>query len=121
MTKKRILYCDDYASFGIYFTLAAEAFGYEPVFVDDAASAWELIEAGETFDLIISDNDMPKMTGINFLERLRQHPTAKDTPFALYSGNDSQSLKLRASELGAVVYDKSASFRKMIADHLPPS
>jgi CheY-like chemotaxis protein len=80
MDKKRILYADDYVGFKDYFCRAADRLGHEPVFVDDAARAWELIRAGTHFDLIISDNDMLELTGIELLKLVRSNPATLETP-----------------------------------------
>jgi CheY-like chemotaxis protein len=106
--QKRILYCDDYVDFGDYFCRAAQRLGHEPVFVNDAARAWELIQAGAQFDLIISDNDMPEMTGLDFLKLVRSYPATKDTPFVLYTASDSTELPIVVSKLRAAFESKGA-------------
>ena len=120
--RKRILYCDDYVGFGDYFWRAAERLGHEPVFVNDAARAWELIQAGEQFDLIISDNDMPEMMGIEFLKLVRSHHTTKDTPFVLYTASDNADLPIVVSRLRAAFESKGThtlSWTELIVKHLP--
>lgn len=123
MSKKRILYADDFVGFKDYFCRAAERLGHEPVFVDDGARAWELIQAGKHFDLIISDNDMPELTGIELLKLVRNHPVTLETPFVIYSANDSWRLQLDVAELGASFVSKatSLSFPYIIAEYLPKS
>ena len=120
--RKRILYCDDYVGFGTYFCRAVERLGHEPVFVDDAAKAWKLIQAGEKFDLIISDNDMPEMMGIKFLKLVRSHPTTKDTAFVLYTASDNADLPIVVSRLRAAFESKGThtlSWTELIVKYLP--
>jgi len=38
--------------------------------VQDGAVAWDAVQADNNFDLIITDNHMPKMTGIELIEKL---------------------------------------------------
>ena len=45
--------------------------GYEVTAVEGAAAALELRDAGEDFDVIISDIEMPDMDGFQFAESLR--------------------------------------------------
>lgn len=119
--RKRILYCDDYARFGTYFCRAVERLGHEPVFVDDAAKAWKLIQAGGKFDLIISDNDMPEMMGLEFLKLVRSNPATQDTPFVLYTASDDADLPNVVSALRASFESKVAmmSWTDRILKYLP--
>jgi CheY-like chemotaxis protein len=48
--------------------LAAE--GYEVDGVKDGADGWEALQTYD-YDLIITDNQMPRMTGVEMLEKLR--------------------------------------------------
>jgi PAS domain S-box-containing protein len=44
--------------------------GYEVQAVKDGAAGWEALEA-KSYDLIITDNKMPRMTGMEMIEKLR--------------------------------------------------
>jgi CheY-like chemotaxis protein len=44
--------------------------GYEVESAKDGAAGWEALQAND-YDLIITDNKMPRMTGIEMLEKLR--------------------------------------------------
>jgi DNA-binding response OmpR family regulator len=44
--------------------------GYDVEAVTDGAAGWDALQAG-SFDLAITDNKMPKMTGIEMIEKLR--------------------------------------------------
>lgn len=44
--------------------------GYEVEGAKDGAAGWEALQAN-TYDLIITDNRMPRMTGVEIIERLR--------------------------------------------------
>ena len=54
----RILYADDDPNQRLYFGRAGERIGHEVVIVGDGAEAWDLVQRGECFDLIVSDHDM---------------------------------------------------------------
>lgn len=45
-------------------------FGYEADAAKDGAAGWEAIRAND-YDLIITDNQMPRMSGIEMLEKVR--------------------------------------------------
>jgi two-component system cell cycle sensor histidine kinase/response regulator CckA len=52
---------------------------YELVCLESARQALALLDAGSTFDLIVSDLMMPEMNGIDFYEALRaRHPRAAE-------------------------------------------
>jgi CheY-like chemotaxis protein len=44
--------------------------GYEATGVPDGAAAWEELQSND-YDLVITDNKMPKMTGVEMLEKIR--------------------------------------------------
>lgn len=51
----------------------------------DGEEAWETAQA-KTFDLVLSDLEMPRLGGIQLLLRLRKDARYKDTPFFILSG-----------------------------------
>jgi two-component system chemotaxis sensor kinase CheA len=56
------------------------AAGYNVTSVDGPEKALQLAEAGETFDGIVSDIEMPGMSGFEFIEAVRRHPAWGDIP-----------------------------------------
>ncbi len=74
--------------------------------IDDAADgeeAWGKIKSNQ-FDLIISDDDMPRLDGLGLLKRCRADSELRNLPFLLISGQASQELVAFASEWGAYDY-----------------
>ena len=59
---------DDSATRQLSLRVLADA-GYKAEGVKDGAAGWDALQAN-TFDLIITDNKMPKMTGIELIEKL---------------------------------------------------
>lgn len=52
-------------------------FGYDVDAAADGAAGWEAIQANH-YDLIVTDNHMPKMSGIEMIEKLRSaHRTTR--------------------------------------------
>ena len=45
--------------------------GYDVETAKDGAAGWEAVQAHNFYDLIITDNKMPRMTGLEMLEKLR--------------------------------------------------
>ncbi len=65
-----------------------------------AALAW--LEQGQKVDLIVSDNHMPVMTGIEFLVQVKARAPFGSIPFILYSGNITDELQRQAYQAGAM-------------------
>ena len=65
----RILVVDDDAAFRFLNTGALKVFGYEVDVAEDGAVAWEMLRLRH-YDLLITDNNMPKVTGVELLEIL---------------------------------------------------
>ena len=66
---RRILVLEDDASIR---RLSAEALafsGYQVVAVEDGADGWEALHAN-SYDLMITDNGMPRLTGVKLLKKL---------------------------------------------------
>jgi CheY-like chemotaxis protein len=66
----RILLVDDDRNVRQRSIEALTASGYDVEAVQDGAAAWQVLQAN-TFDLIITDNQMPRMTGLEMIERMR--------------------------------------------------
>lgn len=65
---------------------------------ESAIQALELIQDG-SFDVIVSDYEMPRMDGIAFLRQLRSQND--ETPFIMYTGRSREKLVIDALNSGA--------------------
>ena len=66
----RILLVDDDASTRELNTLVLTLSGYEVDAAIDGAAGWEALQA-KPYDLLITDNSMPKVTGVEMIKMLR--------------------------------------------------
>lgn len=75
---------------------------------DDGIPAWEAIQAaqieGKPFDFIISDWNMPGMTGIDLLKNVRSKPEMKTTPFLMVTAEAEQANIVVAVKAGVTNY-----------------
>lgn len=118
----KILYVDDDKQLRTLFLIAASRAGHDCLTVADGRAGLELIETGEKFDLIVSDNDMADMNGIELLQLVRNNPATADIPFVLFTGNDSMEVQEEMKRLKALPEDKaSTTFPKILAKYLPQS
>ena len=75
--------------------------GYEPVgYASSAAALAAFREDPLRFDLVLSDEAMPTMTGSELVHEIRA--VRPDIPILLMSGYVSPALAARASELGVI-------------------
>jgi two-component system chemotaxis sensor kinase CheA len=86
---KRILLVDDSSFFRNLLTPLLSVAGYEVTTVDSANRALALCEAGEDFDAIISDIEMPGMDGFTFASTVRQEGPWRDKPMVALSSHAS--------------------------------
>lgn len=70
---------------------------------DDGATAWPMIQSGD-YDFIVSDWNMPEMTGIELLRRVRADAQLKETPFLLITAEAKRSQILEAAQAGVDGY-----------------
>ncbi len=71
---------------------------------DDGATAWPLIEEaaakGEPFEFIVSDWNMPKMSGLDLLIKIRETENLKATPFLMITAEAEQSNVVKVVKAG---------------------
>lgn len=71
---------------------------------DDGATAWPMIEAaaaaGEPFEFIVSDWNMPKMSGLDLLIKIRETEGIKETPFLMVTAEAEQSNVVKVVQAG---------------------
>jgi two-component system alkaline phosphatase synthesis response regulator PhoP len=67
---KRILLAEDDANIREISAAALQQSGYRVDTAEDGAAAWDIMQ-GNRYDLLVTDNSMPKMTGVDLLKRLR--------------------------------------------------
>ncbi|QDV78896.1 response regulator [Botrimarina mediterranea] len=81
-TTKSVLVAEDNAALRRVIGFALKGCGFQTTAAADGAEAWEIARA-QTFDLIVSDQQMPNMTGLELIEQLRTSATNAKTPVIL--------------------------------------
>ena len=64
----------------------------------------------ESFDLVITDIDMPRLNGIDLVRMIREEPRFRTTPVVIVSYKDRDEDRLRGMEAGADYYLTKSSF-----------
>ncbi|MFH0985336.1 MAG: response regulator [Candidatus Omnitrophota bacterium] len=88
MIPKKILVVDDVPAMVDLLCVHLTKAGYTACSAGDGLEALEKVES-ENPDLIIMDVLMPKMTGFEALQRLREDPKWRDLPVIVISGRDN--------------------------------
>ncbi len=97
---KKVLLVDDSAFFrGIVRPMLSMA-GYEVTEVTSGADALALREKGEEFDVIISDIEMPGMSGFEFAEAVKSDGDWAETPLIALSAHGTAADLNRGREAG---------------------
>ncbi|MCA9247848.1 MAG: response regulator [Planctomycetales bacterium] len=77
-----ILLAEDDAALGTILAFNLGAAGFNVARAGDGQEAWEMAQQA-SFDLVLTDYQMPKMTGIQLFHHLRALPAYADTPLLL--------------------------------------
>lgn len=98
MTK--VLVVDDSNSIRDMVSFTLKSAGYETVEAKDGMDGLNKAKTG-TFDLVISDVNMPNMDGITLCQELRKLPTFKFTPILMLTTESSGDMKMKGKAAGA--------------------
>ncbi len=86
---QRVLLVDDSPFFRNLLTPLLSVAGYDVTAVENASDALALCEAGEDFDVIVSDIEMPGMSGFDFAEAVRHGSRWHRVPMVALSSHAS--------------------------------
>ena len=84
--------------------------GFEVETAVDGMDGWNALRAGQ-FDLVVSDIDMPRMNGIEFVRTLRADPRFASVPVIVVSYKDREEDRLAGMQAGATAYLTKGSFQ----------
>ena len=95
-----ILAVDDSASMRQMVAFTLKSAGYSVVDAVDGQDAWE--KATKTdFDLVLTDQNMPRMDGLSLTRKLRNNPRFKATPILIQTTESSDEMKQAGRSAGA--------------------
>ncbi len=104
--KDRVLLVDDSAFFRNMLEPLLDMAGYDVTAVESPKKALEMRDKGQMFDLIVSDIEMPEMSGFDFAEAVRSDGKWKEIPIVALSSHATSKDIARGKEVG-------------FSDHLP--
>ncbi len=107
--QRKILVAEDSATSRVLLQSILQSAGYEVKTAVDGAEAFASLRT-EMFDLLVSDVDMPRMTGFILTERIRADLKLADLPVVLVTSLDSREDREKGVEAGANAYIVKSSF-----------
>jgi two-component system, chemotaxis family, chemotaxis protein CheY len=97
---KTILIVDDSSSLRTVVALALKRASYDVIEAVDGQDGLEKLD-GRKINLIVSDVNMPRMDGIEFVKQVKQHPRYKFTPVIMLTTEGQDAKKEQGRAAGA--------------------
>lgn len=99
--KKRVLAVDDSRSMLAFYGSVASAMGISVITAENGQQALDILEQDQSFDLILTDLNMPVMTGIELTRKVRENFSVDKIPIVIVSTESERSQKQLAIKTGA--------------------
>jgi two-component system chemotaxis response regulator CheY len=99
--KKHILLVDDDSSLRTTLRTCLEVVDFICTEAKDGHDARSWLE-NESPDLIVTDHQMPRVTGLEFIKGLKSQKNTEAIPIIFYSGQLTADLKAHALQAGAI-------------------
>ncbi|MGD0906771.1 MAG: hybrid sensor histidine kinase/response regulator [Candidatus Acidiferrales bacterium] len=109
VSRKRILVVDDSITVREVQRSLLQNRGYEVEVAVDGMDGWNALR-GSHYDLTITDVDMPRMTGIELVSKIKADPNLHALPVIIVSYKDREEDRMRGLEAGADRYLTKSSF-----------
>jgi two-component system chemotaxis sensor kinase CheA len=106
---KSILVAEDSITARTLLKNILESAGYRVKTAIDGAEALRRL-ASESFDLVVSDVEMPRMTGFDLTAKIRADKRLNSLPVVLVTALDSRQDRERGADVGANAYIVKSSF-----------
>ena len=100
---RSVLVIDDSASVRTLMRMALERSGFEVFEAGDGEAAMAVLD-GRTLSVIVSDLEMPRLNGLEFLRHLRAHPRYRFTPLIVLTTETRTEVKDAARKAGAQAF-----------------
>lgn len=101
--KQKVLIAEDSITSRTLLTNILESAGYDVTAVVDGLIAYQTLE-NETFDILISDVEMPRMDGFDLTTKVRANKKTANLPVILITSLNSKEHKEKGIEVGANAY-----------------
>ena len=113
VTVPQILVVDDSITIRTFEKALLENYGYRVAVAVDGQGAWDLIQE-QSFDLIVTDVEMPLMNGFELTERIKRDGRFNAIPVVIVTSLSSEAEKQRGIEAGASAYIVKNQFESKV-------
>lgn len=97
---KTIMVVDDSMSVRRVVSTALTAVGFKVIQGRDGQHALDQLKNGIEVDLIVSDINMPRMNGLEFVKLAKMLPNCKYTPVIMLTTESGDDIKAKGRQLG---------------------
>ncbi|MFH2059674.1 MAG: response regulator [Pseudomonadota bacterium] len=117
-TSIKVLIVDDFATMRRILKNVLKQLGFKNlVEADDGTTAWKILEE-QQIDLIIADWNMPKLSGLELLKKVRASDLHKTIPFLMVTAEAQKEQVLEAVHAGVSSYVVKPFTAEAIANKL---
>lgn len=100
-----VLVVDDNALDRALLKAHLERDGYQPVFATNGADAMAMLDGdAEAFDVVLLDRNMPGMSGLEVLAKMKEHPRLRMIPVILQTAMAAEQDIIEGIQAGAYYY-----------------
>ena len=103
-SRSTVLIIDDSVMVREMLSMTFKKADYHTETARDGQDAWEKLRSGLPCDLILCDIEMPRMNGLELLERIQDDPNLAKIPIAMITSRGAQKMQRMAAEKGAKGY-----------------
>jgi CheY-like chemotaxis protein len=111
----RVLVADDSRSLRETAALMLMQGGFRVETVPDGWEAWELLQ-DRTFDLLITDGEMPRLDGYELTARVRRAPALRELPVVVMTSRLAEAMRMKALQAGATAFLPKPLRRKALLE-----
>ena len=112
--KSKVLLVEDSLPIRTQVKRILEGAGYDVTAVVNGLEGFKTIRAGKAFDAVVSDVEMPNLSGLEMTARIRQYPEYEELPIILVTTLAKDEDKRRGAEAGANAYLTKGDFDQNI-------
>ena len=115
-TEKHVLVADDEAHIGRIIKLKMEQGPFRVTLAFDGQEAVDVLEQPDPIDAAVLDVMMPRLSGLDVLERIRSNEATKDVPCIILTAAGEEEYEREARRSGATAFlTKPFSPKKLYA------
>ncbi len=108
--KPKVLLVEDSIPIRTQVKRILEGAGYDVTVAVNGLEGFKTIRAGKAFDAVVSDVEMPNLSGLEMTARIRQYPEYEELPIILVTTLAKDEDKRRGAEAGANAYLTKGDF-----------